>query len=232
MGTATGTGGVNNNTAIGDQAGVTVTTGTGNVFVGAAADSTLVGNVDGIAIGRAAKTNHAGAIVIGAGVTSAAGNDFILGTASHNVQIPGTLKVKTMTYRAADGASGTVLTTNGSGTLSWTSKLATTGDIAPGVFTGAEGNITGFAFSNATVRAFEALVSVYVDATTDQYASYKIHGVQKAASWEISTTSVGTDDPLYFTITTAGQIQYTLYAPITGFSAIEIRFRAQALTYA
>src|SRR5690606_6890644 len=33
-------------------------------------------------------------------------------------------------------------------------------------------NVTGFVFSNATVRSFSALVSVYIDATTDRFEEF------------------------------------------------------------
>lgn len=40
-------------------------------------------------------------------------------------------------------------------------------------------NVTGLAFANATVRSFSALVSVYIDATTDLYEVFKLLGIQK-----------------------------------------------------
>lgn len=104
------------------------------------------------------------------------------------------------------------------------------GDIAETSFSlannqGSPANVTGFAFANGTVRSFDALVSIYIDATTDLFESYKLHGIQKGSSWEMSQTAVGDDSQVVFTITNAGQIQYTS-GNYTGFSSGTIKFRA------
>jgi hypothetical protein len=104
--------------------------------------------------------------------------------------------------------------------------VTTTGDIALTSFTAADNqsspaNVTGFAFANGTVRAFRALVSITRAAT---YANYQIDGIQKASSWEISQEYVGDNTGIVFTITSAGQIQYT--STSTG-STADIQFRAQ-----
>jgi hypothetical protein len=86
-------------------------------------------------------------------------------------------------------------------------------------------NITGFAFANASVRSFEALVSVEIDATADSFESFKLLGVQKGASWDMSIMATGDDSGVAFSITNAGQIQYTS-ANSAGFSSGAIKFRA------
>jgi cytoskeletal protein CcmA (bactofilin family) len=71
-------------------------------------------------------------------------------------------------------------------------------------------NITGFAFANAEVRSFEAIVSATVIATSNQYAIYKILGIQKGSDWYINTSYVGDSlAGVTFSITNAGQLQYT-----------------------
>src|SRR6202008_363636 len=85
-------------------------------------------------------------------------------------------------------------------------------------------DVTGFAFANASIRAFRALVSITRGST---YANYQLDGIQKASSWELSQSLVGDSTGITFTITTAGQIQYT--STSTGNTAT-VKFRAQITT--
>lgn len=103
--------------------------------------------------------------------------------------------------------------------------LESAGDINETSFTAADNqavaaNVTGLAFANGVVRSFEVILSIVRGAT---YAQYKLNGVQGAASWYFGQTYLGDDTGLAFTITTAGQIQYT--SSSTGDTAA-IRFRA------
>jgi hypothetical protein len=86
-------------------------------------------------------------------------------------------------------------------------------------------NVTGLAFANATVRSFTANVSVFVDATSDLFEVFTLTGIQKGSDWEMSVQAVGDESGLAFTITSAGQIQYTSTS-ISGHSATAVRFRA------
>lgn len=122
--------------------------------------------------------------------------------------------------------SGQVLTADGSTNTFWQTLPGTTiGDINQTSFTAADNqsstaNITGFAFSNATVRSFDALVSIVRSST---YETFTLRGIQKGSSWEISQDFTGDDTGLIFSITTAGQIQYT--STSTGSTAL-VKFRA------
>jgi hypothetical protein len=106
-----------------------------------------------------------------------------------------------------------------------------TGDIEHTSFTSIANNtatqtVTSFAFSNASVRAFEGIVSVYIDATTDLFAKFTLNGVQKSGSWEFSQQYVGDDiTGLSFAVTTLGQVTVDL-GNITGFSSGKVNFRA------
>lgn len=110
------------------------------------------------------------------------------------------------------------------------SIVPVTGDISHTVWSGLANNtadqtITGLAFAG-TVRSFDCLLSLTIDATADLFASYKIHGVQRSADWVINTEYVGDPVPgLSFTITSGGQVQVTI-GNITGFSSGEAAFRA------
>lgn len=104
------------------------------------------------------------------------------------------------------------------------------GDLAEGSFSIANNqvspaDITGFAFDNAVVRSFNALVSVEIDATSDLFESFTILGIQKGSSWDISVISTGDDSGIVFSITALGQLQYTS-ANLAGFSTGAIKYRA------
>ena len=90
-------------------------------------------------------------------------------------------------------------------------------------------NITDFAFDNAIVRSFEAEVSVKIDADADLFEKVSISGIQKSADWEISIRSLGDSTGVVFSITSAGQLQYTSLN-YTGFVSGVIRFRATTLS--
>lgn len=86
-------------------------------------------------------------------------------------------------------------------------------------------NITGLAFANGIVRSFSAILSIYVDATTDQFSQIKIDGIQKSASWDINVSEIGDITGIEVSITSAGQLQYTSPS-FTGFSSGTMKFRA------
>lgn len=90
----------------------------------------------------------------------------------------------------------------------------------------AAADITGFAFANGVVRSFEAQVSVALDATADLFEEFEISGIQKGANWDISVESVGDLSGILFTITNAGQVQYTSENK-AGFVSGTMKFRAQ-----
>lgn len=88
-----------------------------------------------------------------------------------------------------------------------------------------DANVTGFAFSNAVVRSFEALVIVEIDATADLYEQFHLNGIQRGADWAMSVESEGDDSGIIFSITNAGQVQYQS-ANVAGFATGVIKFRA------
>jgi hypothetical protein len=87
----------------------------------------------------------------------------------------------------------------------------------------APANITSFVFSNAVTRGFEAVVTIERSST---YAEYTLKAIQKGASWEMSQDYIGDDTGIAFSITSAGQIQYT--STSTG-SGATIKFRAKTV---
>lgn len=103
------------------------------------------------------------------------------------------------------------------------------GDILETSFSGAESaansNITGFAFANGIVRSFKALVSVSIDATADKFEAFELMAIQKGSSWDLSVSSVGDDSLVSFSITNAGQIQYSS-STYAGFATMTMKFKA------
>jgi len=123
--------------------------------------------------------------------------------------------------------------TNGAGTKGFhdVPAVGSAGDIQETSFSAANNqaaaaSITGLAFANATVRSFEAIVSITIDATAGLFEQVKLNGIQKGASWDMSVSAVGDESGLVFSITTAGQVQYTS-TNLAGFVSNTVKFRAQ-----
>ncbi len=90
-------------------------------------------------------------------------------------------------------------------------------------------DVTGFAFANASIRSFDAMVSVNIQATSPLYEAFHLMGIQKGTVWDLSVTSVGDDSNVDFTITNAGQVQYTS-GNEAGFTSDTMKFRALVTT--
>lgn len=140
---------------------------------------------------------------------------------SYTITLPG----------SAPSTNGQALTALTSGVASWTSiPTASAGDIGETSFSAANNqvaaaNVTGLAFANGTVRSFDALVSVYINATASLYEVFKLSGIQKGASWDMAVESNGDSSGVTFSITNAGQVQYTS-GNSAGFVADTMKFRA------
>jgi hypothetical protein len=91
-------------------------------------------------------------------------------------------------------------------------------------------DVTNFAFDNAVVRSFNAVVSIEVLATSgNKFANYDIRGIQKmSGDWAINTTFVGDNTGIVFTIdniNSKGQIQY-VSSNISQWTSTTMKFRA------
>lgn len=89
--------------------------------------------------------------------------------------------------------------------------------------------ITGLNFSNVSIRAFKAIISVVVDATVDLYAVYELNGVQRGTDWSMSVAKTGDIQDILFNISPLGQVTYTSVTT-SGFVSRNMKFRAQVLT--
>lgn len=86
-------------------------------------------------------------------------------------------------------------------------------------------NITGLAFANASIRSFQTVISIFIDATSDLFAQYQLNGIQKGSSWEMSQEFVGDDTGIEFSITNAGQVQY-ISTNVSGFVSDTMKFKS------
>jgi hypothetical protein len=86
-------------------------------------------------------------------------------------------------------------------------------------------DVTSFAFSNAQVQGFTALVTVKVEAASDLFEQFTLNAIQKSGSWVMSIESIGDVTDIIFSITSSGQVQYTS-PTYSGFISGTIKFRA------
>jgi len=90
--------------------------------------------------------------------------------------------------------------------------------------------ITGFAFNNSVVRAFDAVVSVTIlDEGSNKYAYYNLKGVQKSSNWVLNSSYVGDVTGFTFSIDNSGQIKYTS-TNVPGYLSSYVNFRALTTT--
>lgn len=124
----------NRNVLIGREAGIT-TDGQDNTFIGdRAGRSNLSGN-DNTMIGKNADVsvgNLVNATAIGSGAQATNSNQIQLGNASiASVNTSGQLTTGAVTFPNVDGVEGQALTTDGSGTVSWTTVTGVQGATGP-----------------------------------------------------------------------------------------------------
>ena len=149
-----------------------------------------------------------------------------------------------LTQTAADTFAGRTITAgngisvadgNGvAGNPTITATNFTSGDIVLTSFSGANNqavaaDVTGLAFANGSIRAFNAIVSVTVIATSSLYEVFNLTGIQRGADWIMSASSVGDVSGVTFSITNAGQVQYQS-TNNAGFTSLTMKFRAEVTT--
>jgi hypothetical protein len=126
--------------------------------------------------------------------------------------------------------------TNSGGTKGYYSVpyVGPTGDIQETSFSLANNqssvaNVVGLAFAALVVRSFTVLASVEIDATADLYAQFTLVGINKNGSFDMSVEALGDVTGIVFSITSAGQVQYTS-TDVTGFVTGIVKFRAFTTT--
>jgi hypothetical protein len=180
--------GGNENTAIGYYALRGNTTGSNNTAIGYAADMS-----DGLS----------NATAIGSGASVAASNTIQLGNTSvTNVKTSGTITAGAVTYPKTDGTNGQVLTTNGSGTLTWAAASSSSGvpytgasqavnlglyDLTVNGMTIGSGKVNSTATLNTIIGEYALNRANTYRGTDNTAIGYKAMGNESA-----STTSAGT----------------------------------------
>ena len=189
-------------------------------------------NTNGLLVQTAADTFAGRSISAGSAIAVSNG-DGVAGNPSIALDIDGLAAITSpnnadelVVYSAAGSANKKITRANFLSGIA----LNSAGDINESSFSLANNqssaaDVTGLAFANATVRSFDALVSVMIDATSDSFEVFKLMGVQKGASWDMAVSSTGDDSGIVFSITNAGQIQYTS-TNNAGFVSGVMKFRA------
>ncbi len=109
-----GSGNISTNTAVGSGALSSTTTGSNNTAIGYSADVSSGTLSNSTAIGNGAIVNASNTIQLG-------------NSAVTNIKTNGTITLGTLTYPNIDGIAGQVLSTTGSGTLTWTTGITGSG---------------------------------------------------------------------------------------------------------
>jgi len=171
------TGGISgsNNVGIGKDAGDNNTSGSGNIYLGIQAgitnqtgsSNTFIGYNTATSANQTSLNSVSNSIAIGANAVVTTSNTVQLGDASiTKVNTSGTLTAGAVTYPNAHGTSGQVLTTTGSGTLSWTTPASgggpsthTIGEVYGGgiVFYTWDGGAHGLIGANTELNSGQAM---------------------------------------------------------------------------
>lgn len=189
----------------GNFAATTITANlTGNASGSAA---TFTGSLSGDVTGTQSSTAISAATVTGKLITG-----FVSGA--------GTVSASDTILSAIDKLDGNIATkaTASNGDINETSFSAANNVSSPA-------NVTGLAFANGVVRSAKIMASVYVNATSPLYEVFDMMLIQRASDWVLSTTANGDASGFAFTVTNAGQIQYT-DSNYSGFTAATVKFRA------
>ena len=191
------------NVAVGRQALGNTTTGSNNVAVGAAALNTNTTGSSNTAIGRSADVatnNISNATAIGYGAIVLANNTIQLGNSGvTNVNTSGTITAGAVTYPNAHGTANQVLTTTGTGILTWTapSTIATSYSGILPIANGGTGQTTvpgilstlGFASNNVAIGSVAGTPNQGVNAGTIAIGGGAGRGNQGQASIAIGYVS-------------------------------------------
>lgn len=136
-----------------------------------------------------------------------------------------------LTFATITSGTG-INVTSAAGSITINNNAVRADDIPDTTFNGANNvvaaaNVTNLLFSTTSVSAFQAIVSVGVDAATDLYETFTLNGVYRvgAGNWDLTSTSNGDNSQVVFSITNGGQVQYTSGNYAT-FVTLKMRFRA------
>jgi len=89
-------------------------------------------------------------------------------------------------------------------------------------------NVTNLLFNPSNTRSFVTYVTVEVVATTSYYSLYTLQGVYNGSAWYFTSSYIGDNPSITFTITSGGQVQYTT-PNYTGFTSATLKCRATTM---
>jgi hypothetical protein len=89
-------------------------------------------------------------------------------------------------------------------------------------------NVTNLVFNPSNTRSFVAYVTVEVVATTSYYSLYTLQGVYNGTTWYFTSSYIGDNPSITFTITSGGQVQYTT-PNYSGFTSATVKCRATTM---
>lgn len=87
-------------------------------------------------------------------------------------------------------------------------------------------DVTGLDLSGFRGAAIE--LTVDIQATADLFAKFRLEAIQKNGAWQLSQEYLGDDTNINFSITAAGQIQYTS-GNEAGFTSSTFQFEASLM---
>jgi len=91
-------------------------------------------------------------------------------------------------------------------------------------------DVTGFQFTNASIKSFSGICCVTITTTNDEYdCLYELKGIKKRTGWVLYVSEVGDNTGITFDITSSGQIRYTSSNMPSWVSGV-FKFRATTTT--
>lgn len=85
------------------------------------------------------------------------------------------------------------------------------------------GSMNGVIF-DSTIWGFDMFLSARLIATNNLYANFNIRGINKSGSWELTTTYVGDDTGIQFSLSNTGHLNYTTQ-DYGGFVSLTFKYR-------
>jgi hypothetical protein len=122
-----------------------------------------------------------------------------------------------------------------SSTSLWKNKsILSSGDIIETAFSFSNNistptNVTGIIFNTATVRSFEAQISISIQGITSLNEVFHLSGIQLNSGFSMACESIGETSGVTFSITSTGQIQYTS-SNVSGFTTGTMKIRSTKTT--
>jgi hypothetical protein len=170
--------GSNNNIVVGKESLRNATTASQNMVLGHSSGAAITTETNNTLLGFQTNSTAgvSNATAIGKGAIAGASNSVQLGDINvTNVKTSGTLTAGTVTYPNTHGTNGQVLTTSGSGTLTWTTASASSALVreVANEFTATVGQT---AFTLTQTPSVNSRVKMYINGVRISNTAYSISG--------------------------------------------------------